>query len=172
MIVKQKLVDALNQQIQAEFAAAMQYIAIATWFDREGLPESARHFYRQADEERMHAMKIVQYLLDAGAVPRIPGVPEPRADFSSAEEVVKFALDQERKVTEDFNRLVSLAMKELDYTTNTFLHWFVNEQVEEVASMSNLLQIVRHAGQNLLFVEDYVRRNGPQTAATVLEDGA
>lgn len=165
MIVKPKLVKALNEQVRNELSACLQYIAIAAYFDQEGLPDTAGFFYQQADEERMHAMKIVRYLLDAGGKPLIPGIPEVLNDFGSAEEAVKYALDQEIKVTGDFDHLVGLSLEEKDHTTNSFLQWFVTEQVEEVASMTNLLQIVRRAGNQLLFVEEYVRRNGHVTAS-------
>lgn len=168
MLIKERLVEPLNKQVAMEFGAEMQYIAIAAYFDAEGLPELASHFFRQAEEERSHAMKIVQFMLDAGAVPVIPGLGAPKNGFGSAHEAVKFALDQEMEVTHEINHLVSLALEVNDHTADTFLRWFVSEQVEEVASMTNLLQIIKHAGSNLLWVEDYVRRNGPQAATGAL----
>ncbi len=158
MLLKSGLLEPLNQQITNEFHAHTQYVAIATYFDDQGLPELAGHFYHQSEEERDHAMKFVRYILDAGARPTITGIPDIKNDFSSASEAVKFALDQELKVTEQINDLVRLAIEKSDYTTHTFLQWFVTEQVEEVSSMSNLLQIIKHAGNSLLLVEDYVRR--------------
>lgn len=172
MLIKERLVEPLSRQIGNEFAASMQYIAIAVYFDDEGLPELAAHFYRQADEERTHAMKIVQFLLDAGVCPMIPGVKSPKNGFESAQEAVQFSLDQELEVTRDINDLVSLALEVNDHTADTFLRWFVNEQVEEVASTTNLLQMIRHAGSNLLWVEEYVRRKAPQAATSVLDEGA
>ncbi len=160
MLLKDGLLEPLNQQITNEFHAHTQYVAIATYFDDQGLPELAGHFYQQSNEERDHAMKFVRYILDAGARPTITGIPDIKNDFSSASEAVKFALDQELKVTEQINDLVRLAIEKSDYTTHTFLQWFVTEQVEEVSSMSNLLQIIKHAGNSLLLVEDYVRRQG------------
>ncbi|MEW6279568.1 MAG: ferritin [Candidatus Eremiobacterota bacterium] len=160
MLLKDGLIDPLNAQITNEFHAHTQYVAIATYFDHEGLPELAGHFYRQSEEERDHAMKFVRYILDAGARPTITydGAPKVRNDFGSASEAVQFALDQELKVTDQINDLVRLAIEKSDYTTHTFLQWFVNEQLEEVSSMSNLLQIIKHAGSSLLLVEDFIRR--------------
>ncbi|MCE7873198.1 ferritin [bacterium CPR1] len=160
MLLKDGLLEPLNRQVTNEFHAHTQYVAIATYFDDQGLPELAGHFYKQSEEERAHAMKFVRYILDAGARPTISGIPDIKNDFSSASEAVKFALDQELKVTEQINDLVRLAIEKSDYTTHTFLQWFVTEQVEEVSSMSNLLQIIKHAGNSLLLVEDYVRRQG------------
>lgn len=168
MLIKDRLVDPLNAQIGMEFSAEMQYIAIAVYFDSEGLPELAAHFYRQAEEERGHAMKIVQFMLDAGATPTVPGVNPPKNGFTSAHEAVKYSLDQEMEVTKEINNLVTLALENNDHAADTFLRWFVSEQVEEVASMTNLLQIIKHAGANLLWVEEYVRRKGPQASTSVL----
>lgn len=163
MLLKSGLLEPLNQQVTNEFHAHTQYVAIATYFDDQGLPELAGHFYHQSEEERDHAMKFVRYILDAGARPTITGIPDIKNDFSSASEAVKFALDQELKVTEQINDLVRLAIEKSDYTTHTFLQWFVTEQVEEVSSMNNLLQIIKHAGNSLLLVEDYVRRQSGTT---------
>jgi ferritin len=158
MIVKQRSVDAMNAQIQSEFTASAQYVAIAVYFDMEGLPDLAQFFYRQAEEERMHAMKFVHFLLEVGAKPIIPSLPEMRNEFTSAADAVDFALQQEIKVTNQINNLVTIATEEGDHASNNFLQWFVDEQVEEVDSMSTLLQTIEHAGSALLLVEDFVRR--------------
>lgn len=165
MIVKPKVVEAMNAQIQSEFTAMAQYTAIAVYFDMESLPELAGFFYRQSDEERMHAMKFVHFLLEAGAKPIIPGLPELRNDFSSPEDAVQFALDQEIKVTNQINNLVAVSNRENDYTSHNFLQWYVTEQVEEVDTMTTLLQTIKHAGGSLLLVEDFVRRNFAAGAA-------
>lgn len=158
MIIKEKLVEAMNAQIRSEFTASAQYTAVAVYFDSEALPDLAGLFYRQSEEERMHAMKFVHFLLEAGAKPLIPGLPELVNSFSSATEAVQLALTQEIMVTEQINALVSLAVAENDHLSNQFLQWFVNEQLEEVSSMTTLLQTIKHAGNNLLWVEDFVRR--------------
>lgn len=164
MIIKPKLAEAMNTQIISEFTASAQYIAIAVHFDDEVLPELAGFFYRQAEEERMHAMKFVHFLLETGSRPVIPATPSLRNDFNDAADAVAYALKQEIRVTEEINALVSLAVSEGDHISNNFLQWFVTEQVEEVDTMSNLLRTIRHSAGNLLWVEDYVRRN-PQHAA-------
>lgn len=158
MIVKQKVVDAMNDQIQSEFAASAQYIAIAIYFDEQSLPELADFFYRQSEEEREHAMKFVHFLLETGAKPLIPGLPEMRNQFADAADAVQFALDQELKVTDQINNLVAVSKEENDYASHNFLQWFVDEQVEEVDTMSTLLNTIKHAGSTMLLVEDFVRR--------------
>ncbi len=164
MIIKEKVVDAMNAQIVSEFGASAQYIAIAVYFDEEALPELANFFYRQSEEERMHGMKFVHFMLEAGAKPIIPGLPEMKNSFEDASEAVQYALTQEMKVTDEINNLVSVSMAEADYASNQFLQWFVTEQVEEVDTMTTLLQTIKHANGNMLWVEDFVRRT-PQHAA-------
>jgi bacterioferritin B len=165
-----KFAAALNEQIAHEFAASQQYIAIAVSYDAETLPQLASHFYRQAVEERNHAMIIVQYLLDANEKAVIPAVDAPQIDFADAVAPVALALEQEKRVTEQIVGLVKLARDEGDLVGEQFLHWFLQEQREEVSSMSDLLQVVERGRDNLLLVEDHLaRRSGGETA---LEAGA
>lgn len=151
--------DALNIHMGREFGAHFQYLSLSGWFDQEGLPELAGFFATQAAEEHMHAMKFWRYIQDAGATLAVPGVDAPRAGFASADDAVSAALEWEIAVTRHIDDLVGLARANSDYATETFLHWFVTEQVEEVATMTQLQQVVRRAGEsNLLQVEDYVAR--------------
>jgi ferritin len=158
--------DLLNDQIGHEFAASQQYVAIAVWYDQQALPQLAAHFYAQAVEERNHAMMIVRYLMDRDAEVSIPGVPAVRNTFSSVTEPLELALAQERQVTAQFERLISVARDDHDYLGEQFMHWFLKEQVEEVASMSTLLQVARRVGDNVMLLEDYLAResSGPQAA--------
>lgn len=157
MLMSKDMNGALNEQIGHEFAASMQYVAIAAHFDCEGLPQLAAHFYRQANEEREHAMRFVKFVIDAGGRVEIPAVPAARSAFSSAEEAVQMSLDREMKVTKQINELMDRAIKENDHITRNFLGWFVEEQLEEVSSMDTLLNMVRRAGEKgLLFVENYL----------------
>ena len=172
--------DALNQQVANECAASQQYVAIAVYYDAETLPGLAAHFFRQALEERNHAMMIVQYLLDSGHEVRIPGVEAPQTAFDDAAAPVALALEQERRVTEQIAGLARLAREEDDLVGEQFLHWFLEEQREEVASMSDLLRIVERAAKsNLLLVEDYMARvgvgggeGGPEAKAPPAAGGA
>jgi ferritin len=150
--------ESLNAQIAYEFGASQQYVAIAVWYDGETLPQLAAHFYRQAVEERNHAMMIVQYLLDAGAKVAIPAIGEPQNDFPDPVAPVRLALEQERTVTEQISRLASLAREENNLVGAEFLNWFLKEQREEVASMSALLAIVERASDNILLAEEYLVR--------------
>ena len=162
--------DALNEQIAYEFAASQQYVAIAVYYDAESLPQLAATFYRQAVEERNHAMMIVQFLLDADLSPAIPGVEAPRTNFENPTEPVRLALEQEQRVTDQITALVALAREEGNLVGEQFLHWFLQEQREEVSSMSHLLATVERAGDNLLLVEELLARSGGDE--TPLEAGA
>ena len=151
--------DKLNDQLANEFAASQQYIAIAVWYDNETLPLLARHFYRQAVEERNHAMIIVQYLLDAQAPVTIPAVEAPRTGFADPIEPVKLALAQEKTVTAQIQELAKLARSEDDLVGEQFLAWFLKEQLEEMASMADLLRTVERAAEtNILLAESYLER--------------
>ena len=161
MLIGQKMNKAINEQIGREFGASLQYIAIAAHFDAQNLPQLARYFYRQAQEEHEHAMRFLKYVLEAGGTVAIPDVDGPKHDFGSAEEAVKLSLRWEEDVTKQVHALMDLAGKENDYTAQNMLQWFVSEQLEEVSSMERLLSIVRRAGEGgLLFVEDYLAREG------------
>jgi ferritin len=152
--------QALNEQVGHEFAASQQYVAIAVYYDAETLPLLAAHFYRQAVEERNHALMIVQFLLDAGHTVEIPGIEAPQTAFADPRAPVALALEQEKRVTEQIAGLAALAREENDLVGEQFLHWFLQEQREEVASMSDLLSVVERAAEsNILLVEDYLARN-------------
>ena len=164
MLISPKVSDLINAQIQSEFGASQQYIAIAIYFDDEDLPDLAQFFYRQAEEEREHAMKFVQYMLDVDSKPIIPPLPEFRNNFEDAEDAVGYALAQEIKVTDQINAIMTQAIKDNDHASAQFLQWFVEEQVEEVSSMDELLGTIKHANGMLLFVEDFVRRKAAAEA--------
>ncbi len=148
----------LNEQIGHEFGASQQYIAIAVYYDSENLPQLAAHFYRQAVEERNHAMIMVQYLLDADQPVAIPGIEAPQTAFGDAVAPVALALEQEKRVTDQIVELVKLAREEGELVGEQFLHWFLQEQREEVASMTELLAVVERGKGNLLQVEEHVAR--------------
>jgi bacterioferritin B len=148
--------DALNEQIGREFGASQQYIAVAAWYDARTLPQLAARFYRQAVEERNHAMMMVQYLLDADHEVRIPGVAEPQRDFADPVAPARLAHEQEKEVTQQIIDLVGIARDENDLLGEQFLHWFLEEQREEVASASHLVDVLERATNDLLLVESYL----------------
>jgi ferritin len=141
-----------------EFAAHQQYVAIAVHYDAETLPRLAGFYYRQALEERNHAMMIVQYLLDAGHEVQIPAVEGPRGDFDDIVAPAQLGLEQEKRVSEQINALAARAREEGDYQGEQFMQWFIKEQVEEVATASDLLKVVERARENPLLAEEYLAR--------------
>jgi bacterioferritin B len=170
--------DAVNEQIGYEFGASQQYVAIAVYYDSETLPQLAAHFYRQAVEERNHAMMLVQFLLDADQTVRIPGVDAPQTEFEDAVAPVALALEQEKRVTGQISALAALARDEGELVGEQFLHWFLQEQREEVSSMSDLLRLVERASEsNVLLAEESLARTavgdqGVDAAAPAAAGGA
>jgi ferritin len=161
-LISAKIATAINAQIGLEFLASLQYEAISAWFRLEGLPRLQAQFARQAEEERMHAHRFIKFLLDAGRGLELPAIPAPKCKFKSAEEAVQLALDHELKVTDSIKALLNLADKENDRFTQNSLQWFIQEQLEEVSSTDELLQIVSRAGEGgLLFVEHFLASKGP-----------
>jgi len=159
MMISEKMHKALNTQVMNELHASHIYLAMSLAFRDMGLKVFAGRFYEQSEEERRHALKIINYLQDVGAPARLDVIPRPEGRFETATAIIKAAVQAEEMVTKQVNELVTLAETDKDYATRSFLQWFVDEQVEEVASMHELLQWVEMAGEkNLFFVEARVRR--------------
>jgi bacterioferritin B len=160
-MAEKSFADALNEQIANEFAASQQYVGAAVYYDAETLPRLANFFYRQALEEREHAMMMVQYLLDVGAEVRIPDIKSQQTSYDDGVAPVRMALEQEERVGEEIYALFELAREVKDYRAEQFMQWFVKEQVEEVALMNDLLNVVERSKDNLLLAEDYIARENP-----------
>ena len=157
MLISRDLAKAFNAQIGHEFGASLQYVSIAAHFQQRHLTLLAKLFFEQADEERQHALKFVKYMLDAKGDLVVPSIPAPTPTFASAEEAVAAALKWEQEVTRQVTGLMDLAVKESDYLAQSFLQWFVDEQLEEVVKMDRLLSIIKQSGEkNLLMVEAYL----------------
>ena len=153
-----RFADQLNVQIGNELSAHNQYLACAVYYDALTMPRMAAFFYGQALEERDHAMMMVQYLLDTDVDVLIPGVDAPISRFANVVEPVALALEQEKRVTEQINGLLRIAREEFDFASEQFMQWFIKEQVEEVATMSDLLAVVRRNADDIDDIEDYVAR--------------
>ena len=155
----------LNEQIANEFAAHQQYVACAVYYDSEALPQLASFFFRQALEERDHAMMMVQFLLDTDSDVTIPGVAAPSTKFADAAEPIALALAQEQRVSEQINALAATAREHADYTSEQFVQWFIREQIEEVATMSNLLRVAQRSRDEVADIEDFIAREHAAAAA-------
>lgn len=158
MSISQAMSARLNEQITSELSASQKYLAMACVFESMGLKVLARRFRQQSDEERGHALKIVDYLLDVGARVTLQAVPQPKGDYPTALAALEAAVESELAVTRQIDELVALAEKESDYATRSFLQWFVDEQVEEVSTTTHLVQLAKMAGSNLLQLEACVHQ--------------
>jgi bacterioferritin B len=150
--------EQLNLQIGNELAAHNQYLAVAVHYDAQTMPRMATFFYQQALEERDHAMMMVQYLLDTDADVVIPAVDATVSSFDGVIAPVQLALEQEKRVTEQINALLKIAREENDFASEQFMQWFIKEQVEEVATMSDLLAVVTRNTNDVEDIEEYVAR--------------
>jgi len=157
----EQFVSALNDQIGREFGASQQYAAVAVYYDDLTLPQMAAFFYRQSLEERDHAMMMVQYLLDADETPVIPGVEAPQVEFSDIVAPVKVALEQEKRVTDQISSLAAVARDANDFVSEQFTQWFLKEQIEEVATMSDLVAVCERSKDRPSEIEDYLVREHP-----------
>ena len=158
MLISERMADAISEQIGREYLASIQYRTIAAYFEREALPQLKTMFQAQSDEEHAHAIKFINYVNEAGGVVRIPEIEKAQADFVNIEEAIQLALDSELRVTKCINELYDLAIEEHDHLARGMLQWFVDEQLEEVSLMSDLLTVVKRAGDNVLYIEDYVAK--------------
>ena len=157
-MVAPRFAEQLNIQIGNELAAHNQYLACAIYYDAQTMPQMAAFFYGQALEERDHAMMMVQFLLDTDCEVEIPGVEAPVSKFSSVVEPIELALAQEKRVSEQVFSLTRTAREENDFAAEQFMQWFIKEQVEEVATMNDLLAVVTRAGDDINAIEEYMRR--------------
>jgi ferritin len=157
----ERFVEALNAQIAREFAAAHQYTAIAAYYAQETFPRLAAFFYEQADEEREHALKMVAYLQDRDAEVQFSGIDAPTTTFPDHVAPIRHALDQERSVTVAISGLFEIARETRDYTAEQFIHWFLEEQVEEESTMSDLLTVAERTRSIPMLLEDYLARDTP-----------
>jgi ferritin len=157
VLISPALAKAFNEQIGHEFGASLQYISIAAHFYQRQLTLLAKVFQDQAEEEKQHAMKFIKYLQDTKGGLHIPSIPAPKPAFGSAEDAVQAALNWEWDVSRQITSLMDLAIKENDYLAQSFLQWFIDEQLEEVVKMERLLSVIKQSGEkNLLMVEAYL----------------
>ena len=160
-MASERFVDALNAQIGREFSAAHQYVAIAAYYTEQTFPQLAAYFYEQADEEREHALKMVNYLIDRGVHAEIGPVTAPRTGFADHVEPIQLALDQEKQVTVRISELFEIARETRDYASEQFIQWFLEEQVEEEASINDLLAVAERTRSVPMLLEEYLAREKP-----------
>lgn len=147
-MASEKMLKALNDQMNFEYVSANYYLAMAAYCADEDFEGIENFFMVQADEERFHARKFYDYINDRDGRVKILQMEEPKNEFSSIKDAFETALNHEKKVTERINNLMKLAHEENDYATISFLNWFVDEQVEEEASMKTIIAKLDRIGDS------------------------
>jgi len=165
MKISRNLIKALNNQIAMEASASNYYLAMASWCEITGYEGSASFMYQHTDEERLHMLKIIHYLNEAGIPAVIPAVKQPPASPKTLESVFKTALKNEQAVTKSINKMVEMAQKDKDHSTFSFLQWFVNEQIEEEKTFETILQKFDLLGRDKLAIYEIDKTMGSMEAA-------
>ncbi len=155
-MIKQRLQDAINTQINKEMYSEYYYLSMAAYFETEDLPGFANFFKVQVAEERFHVMKFYDYLNERGGEVILAGIDAPPTKFESPEQVFNLALQHEQFVTESINILMELANEENDHSLKSFLQWYIDEQVEEESTMNkykNQLRRMNGNGHGILMLD-------------------
>ena len=167
-MISEAMEKAINKQINAELYSAYYYYSMAAYLDNEGLEGMANFMKAQATEEVKHAQKFYNYVDEQGGRVVLEGIDKPRTDFDSPRQIFELGLEHEKHVTSLINNLVTLALKENDYATKTFLDWYVSEQVEEEATMDSIVSkfnIIGESGQGLLMLDAKLGERSPAVAS-------
>lgn len=147
-MLKKSINEALNEQIAMEAYASNYYLAMASWCEQKGLEGSAQFFYKQADEEREHMMKIFRYVNEADGHAHAPAINQPDLEFESFNSLFEIALNHEKKVTKSIDQILKLATEANDFRTQNLLQWFVDEQLEEENQMQTILDKLNLIGDS------------------------
>ncbi len=153
-MLPKKVEEILNVQIQKEDYSSQLYLAMASWSENKGLAGVAEWLYAQAEEERVHMLKIVHYVNERDGVAVIPGMEQPPADFGDVQVMFEKVLEHEQFISASINQIVAVCLKENDFTTHNWIQWFVNEQIEEEASARALLDKLKLVGKTHLYMFD------------------
>ncbi|MCX6255030.1 MAG: ferritin [Bacteroidia bacterium] len=153
-MLKKKIEDICNRQVEREGYSSNLYIAMASWAETNGFSGVALWLYSQSDEERLHMLKFIKYINERGGKAVMPALKKPVTEFKSVEDIFKEVLKHEEYVTASINEIVALTLEEKDFNTHNFLQWFVMEQVEEETSVRTILDKVRLVGKNNMYQFD------------------
>ena len=155
-MISKKMEKALNEQLNFEMYSAYVYLAMSAHCESKGLKGFANWFYVQYQEEMMHAMKFYNFILDQSSEVELETVKKPKKDYDTLLSIFEETLEHEREVTKRIYKLVDLALDERDHGTNAFLQWFVTEQVEEEASVNQIidkLKLVQGNGNGIFLLD-------------------
>lgn len=157
-MLQKKIEKALNHQVKIEAESSQIYLAMASWAETQGYNGTAQFLYKHSDEERVHMLKLVQYINERGGHAFVPQLPAPPKDYTSLTKLFQTLLDHEIMVSSEINNLVDICLNLKDYTTHNFLQWYVSEQIEEEALartiMDKLALIGNDKGGLYLFDRD------------------
>lgn len=146
-MLSKNLQNAINNQINAELYSSYLYLAMASVADSKNFKGIANWFKIQAEEEREHAMRFYNFMVDRGANIVLKAIEQPPTNFKSILEMFEATLEHEKKVTASINKIYELAMKEGDYPTQVMLYWFIDEQVEEEANAMEIIEKIKIVGE-------------------------
>jgi ferritin len=147
-MISKTLQDALNEQINFELASAYLYLSMSAHFEAQNLAGFANWMRMQYQEETGHAMKLYKYVFDRSGVVTLKAIAQPATKFKTPLDIFKQVLGHEQKVTALINKLFELALKEKDYAAQSFLQWFVNEQVEEEKNATDIITMLEMIGDS------------------------
>ena len=150
--LSQDILALLNEQIQMEAQASSNYLAMAAWCNAKGYDNSADFFFEQAEEERVHMLKIFKYVCDMGDVPTAPAIETGKNSYQSLREVFELALTAEQNVSDSINRIVNKAREIRDHRTENFMQWFVQEQIEEEFITRRAVELFDLMGEDKLAI--------------------
>jgi len=153
-MLKKKVEDICNRQVEREGYSSNLYLAMATWAENSGYAGIAEWLYAQAEEERLHMFRFIKYINERGGKVVVPAFKKPPEDFKGVEEMFKEVLKHEEFVTASINEIVALTLAEKDFNTHNFVQWFVNEQVKEEASVMVILDKLKLVGKNNMYQFD------------------
>jgi ferritin len=156
---------AINDQITMEFQAAHLYLSMSAWLEEKNFPGFAKWMRIQSDEERGHAMRLYNYLIESGGRVRLEGLEAPPSDFEGPMAIMQASLAHEKKVTASIRKIYELAEKEKDYAAQLMLQWFIKEQVEEEKHAQDVVARLKMAGDSsaaLLFIDSQLGSRAPE----------
>jgi ferritin len=153
-MLKKKVEDICNRQIEREGYSSNLYLAMASWAEVNGFAGVAGWLYGQSDEERVHMLKFIRYINERGGKAVMPAMKKPETEYKGVEELFKEVLKHEEFVTSSINEIVALTLAEKDFNTHNFLQWFVNEQVEEEGSVRKILDKIHLVGKTNMYIFD------------------
>ena len=167
-MLNKKIEVALNEQVEKEAFSSALYLAMASWAEVKGIAGVADWLYLQADEERMHMLKFIRYINERGGHAIVPALKQPKKEFNAVKKMFEEVLKHEQFISSSINDIVALCIKEKDFTTQHWLQWFVNEQIEEEANVTKILDKLNLIGDNNLYMfdRDIVSLRTPPTANT------